>query len=212
MYSVGRDRLVVYPTGSVPEKVYLLDYPAVSTSKEEFDGFAGALSNYLSEADIGVHYLTEPATGRSPDPVPVLVIATGALPADRDFLNRIQKRSGCNTTSSIFYLGTPPDGVVVDSRGNVDTSPGIFPATERSRSPVRAGTLRMKESAYTLVLQPGEEAAVKRSDGLPAVYRTGCMTVFTNTIGSGWDTPEDAAWDTFVGIVTGGRFPRPVAE
>jgi len=208
LHSLGHDRLLAYPLEDVPEFVSILEYPTVATSGKEFDTFTSALTGYLSKAQVRVRHITDPAEGLAPGTV--LVIASGTLPADETILKRIQMGYNC----TVLYLGMPPDGVVVDSRGNVDTSPGIFPATGGPAAPVGTDSMRMKESAYTcLAARDGEvQEVVERSDGHQAVYRTGCMTVLTNTIGSGWDSPQDAAWDAFIGIMTGGRFHGPVAE
>jgi len=201
LYSTGYDRLVVYPVTYLPEAVYVLDYPLVSTSSGDFDDYTNALVEYLSMAGVEVHYVSESILSNDS----VLVIANGALPADGDALERIRRGMNC----SVVYLGTPPDGVTIGPNGNVDTSEG-FPGTFRSDSPVVAGWARMERSAYAL--DGHGSAPVERADGLPAVYRVGCMTVLTNTLGSGWSSPEDAAWDTLIAIISKGNFSLPVEE
>ncbi len=203
VHSIGYDRIQMFYTSHLPAMVNFLQYPVVYQTEKGYQEYMGALNTLLGMSHINTNYVTQPTLSSDS----ILVSANGALPDDMNFLKQIQEGKECN----VIYLGIRPGSVVVGPDGSVNTY-NRFRETTLSKSPVETSWLKMKTSAYTVTGQQNVVTLVKRQDGLPAVYKTGCMVVFTNTVDSGWKTPEDAAWDTFIGIITDEKFIPPVAQ
>ena len=198
--SAEYDRVEVIRAAYLPERVRILDYPAVGVSQSDVSDFYAALAELFRRTGVRVEYVQTPRV----DERSVLVIASGVMPRDDEFLQRV--RSSRWGKCRVVYLGMIPGAVVVDQSGNVDTS-NPFPGTVVGQSTVATGTIRMKVSSYT---STAGTALVPRADGLPAVYRTGCVLVFSNTVSRGWESPRDAAWDVFRAVITDGGFGAPV--
>ena len=201
------DRILLLRTRHPPERVHILSMPAVSISQDDLDSFTSALAALLRKAQIEVQFGSRVSERELQDDT-VLVIAGGVMPSDEKLLDavRSQRRWG---ECRIIYLGLQPGAVLVDQNGN--TKPGrILPGTISESAEVRSKVLKMKKSLYTS--STFSAAPVRREDGSPAVYLTGCTLVFSNTISGGWDSPEDAAWDVFYAVLTDGSPSPPEAE
>lgn len=198
--TIEYDRVEVF-LAEPPEEVLILDYPVVSQTKSEYDDYIGALISFLSKSRIKYRYSTSTEFKNNT----IMVIAFGALPKDPEFIQNIRIGKNC---SPVIYIGARIGSLVETPDGNIDTYQ-TFPGLEAIEATVKGNEyIRMKRSSYTSSYY--DRSVVRRDDGKPAIYETGCALVFTSTINTGWESPEDAAWDTFMAIISKNGLKPPI--
>ena len=183
VFSVENDVVKAYFSPGEEERVTILRYPPVFTSRDWYEEFIRLLVQELKKAwvKVRVESRLEKADG-------LLVVASGAWP------------EGLNRDNRTIYIGGPPGEVLIRRDGSL-TLGKTWEGISASHSPV-SSRLNFKNSAYTTSRYT--RAVAYREDGMPGVFWLGNTLIFSNTLDRGWNSVEEAVGDVVEAVLTGG--------